>query len=305
MDEMTLVTELGRTVPAEQLHLDGVRSALLEAANERGTARHRTSRLLVAAVAAVALGGGSLYAAVRLSSSSPTTNTTIECGLDTYIPSESGNPVGDCYASMARTQSQVPPLEGWITPTGLVAVLPQSVGPPAGSRPLPSGFQISAPIRYLNDALGDQTGPLSTGCLSSQAATSYVDQVLNSAGLGTWQVALTGGGGACPAYAAAVDPGTTTVAVSAYASSPNAGAGNVGTTLENELGRQLAATCAPAATALALAKDDATQLGVPSSVLSVSDGGTIGSTAGCARAFVEPGGDLDVVVWIVSTSSAG
>lgn len=305
MDEMTLVAELGRTSDAEQVHLDDVRRVLLDAASERGTARRRGSRLLAAAVAAVALGGGSLYAAVRLDASSPTTNTTIECGLDTYIPSESGNPVGDCYAAMARNGAPVPALEGWITPSGLVAVLPEAVEPPAGSRPLPAGFQISAPIRYVNDALGDQAGPLSAGCLSAQAATTYVEGVLGVAGLGSWHVSMTGDDAACPSYASALDPQTQTVSVSAFASSPGADAGNVGTTLDDELGRQLAATCTSAAAALGLASDDASKLGVPSSALSVSDGGTIGATPGCARAFVEPAGDLDVVIWVVPTPSAG
>lgn len=295
MDELQMVTELADVPAPDASHVASVREALLAMARTDAHPR-RSGRILAAAAVVAAVGGGSVYAGLRLSAASPSTNTTIECGPDTYIPTESGNPVADCYAALARSEATVPPLVGWITPGGLVAVLPQSDPPPAGSRPLPAGFQVSAPIRYVNDALGDQAGPLSTGCLSPAEATSYAEGVLATAGLGSWHVSVTPSGSSCDAYVAVVDAGSSSVGLRGFASTP--GSANVENELDQTLQGQLRSTCTSAASAMALARGDAQHLSIPSDALSVSDGGVIGTT-GCATAFVEPGGDVDVVVWTV------
>lgn len=306
MDEMTMLAELGRVPDADPQALADTRASLLAATRAGRPRLVRSGRLIAAAAAVVALGGGSLYAGLTLSTTNPTTTTTIECGPDTYIPTESGNPVADCYAALARSESQVPPLEGWITATGLAAVLPVGTAPPAGSHPLPAHFQVSAPIRFVTDALGDQAGPLATSCLTAQQATRYARSVLGVAGLGSWQVSVQGDGGTCPSYFAAVDAGSSAVDLQALGSSQGAGANNVGTRLDDELKEQLGATCAAAPDAVALAQRDAAALGIAADTMTVSNGGTVGAAPGCAAAFVEPAGFLDVVVWTAPVApSAG
>jgi hypothetical protein len=307
---MTLVRELGRVAePAPETMAD-VRHVLLEATTSSAVGR-RPRRWLqhraLTAAAAVVLVSGSALAGYELTRTSPSTNTTIECGTDTYIPVTSGDPVADCHAALARDGGSVPPLAGWVTPTGLVVVLPRGQTPPTGATPLPSSFQVDAGVRFLTDALADQRSPLSTSCLSSDAAVAYAQRLLDLTGLLSWRVATPtdgGGSGSCATYAGFPDPSSDTVVLSgARVAAPPGAPTDVGSRLDARLAAQLSAstggTCATTASAMALAERDASELGIAASTMSVSDAGRIGGGPTCARAFVDPAGFLDVLVWQV------
>jgi len=250
--------------------------------------------------AAVVLTGGSVAAwAVVSSQTDPRTMTTIECGRDSYIPVETANPVIDCYAALAIQEATVPPLTGWITPTGLVAVLPTGVSPPTGSRPLPESFQVDAGIRYVNDALGDVAGPLQSGCLGPSAAIAYATSKLDFAGLRGIQVTVrpSSSASACPSYASILDTQRTSVELIPMGSWTSTEAKNVTIVLDQQLAHQLAATCASTSDAEALARSDAASLGIAANGLLLSDAGAIGRAPHCAAAFIEAGGSVDVVIW--------
>jgi hypothetical protein len=232
----------------------------------------------------------------------PKTTTTIECGTDTFIPVETASPVADCREWLSSQGGTVPPLVGWITPRGLVAVLPDGVAPPADSTPLPSGFEVDAGVRFVTDALGDAAGPLAAGCLSPTAATQFAKGQLAIAGLTWWHVAVDTSRGAtsCDAYAAIVNAPSATVVLDEYGASQGATSDPV-TRLEAELHAQLVsgpnAQCLTTRAASVTASRDAAALGIASDAVVISDAGRIGRGERCATPFVEPGGSVDVVLW--------
>jgi hypothetical protein len=309
MDELTVLTELGDVAVAEPAPLASARAQLVAEArgtpSVQGSRRRVPGRVLAAAAAFTLAGSGAAYAGIVLTQSSPSSNTTIECGYDTYIPTESGNPVADCHAALAREGGVVPPLIGWVSPTGLVVVLPRGDRPPAGSTPLPSAFEVSAGVRFVTDALGDQVGPFATGCLAPAAAVADVRSLLALAGLTEWSVSSpsAGGSASCLGYAGVVEPASQTVVLAASAASRAVG-GDPGSRLDARLRAQLedgpSASCLSSTQAIALAEQDAGDLGIAADALTVSDGGAVGSAARtCAEAFVVPAGFVDVIVWEV------
>lgn len=304
MDVMEQLYDVRNVPPVSEERLGAARARLVATtASSALPARRRILHVpqkVLAMAAAVVLTGGSVAAwAVVSSQTDPHTTTTIECGQDTYIPVETGNPVLDCYAALANQEATVPPLTGWITPTGLVAVLPTSEAPPAGSRPLPVSFQVDAGIRYATDALGDAAGPLQSGCLDPSAATAYANSQLALAGLADFQVTVGSSSATCPSYIPILDPQRGSVQLIPTGSWTAAAARNVTVVLDQQLAHQLAGTCATTSDAEAFARSDAASLGISAQALLVSGAGAIGSAASCARAFVEPGGSVDVVIWQV------
>jgi hypothetical protein len=306
---MERLHELGRTEPPSAEQLGAIRDRLLvEARGHRSVPSHRPHRRrrTVASIAALALvtTGSAAFAAARLSSSRASANTTIECGIDTYIPVESANPVLDCYDTLARSGGQVPPLTGWISTSGMVEVLPIGTRPSAGSVPLPARFQVDPGIRYVTDVLGDATGPLLEGCLAPPSAVAYVQGQLAIAALTGWTVSVQPATGSCDDYFAAIDAATSTVVLSGAAAPSSQGSGgDVELRLARLLTSQMVvgadARCLDAATAITTATHDATALGIASNVIGVSDGGVIGPAGPrCATPFVEPAGFVDVVIWM-------
>jgi hypothetical protein len=290
-----------------------------------------------AAAAVFATGGVTVWAASG-GHTNPRTNTTIECGYNTYIPVESGDPVSDCRNVLHRQDHQVPPLAGWITPTGLVAVLPKSDLPPVGSVPLPEGFHENDSVLYLDDEMNDVASPIATGCTSAASARGFASKELGVAGLSGWVVkvrpaapygdgsrrgaehvgsAVEGspklgpvtrepsGRGPCSIYVSLTDASskTLTLVPEPYSASPN-----VTVSLDKKLHSQLAsspdARCVAPADAAALVKQDARDLRIDVRSVIVSVGGAIGKgSPKCSIATLDPAGGIEVTVWIVPGSS--
>lgn len=313
MDVMDQLQAIGEVTDVSEARLSATRALLVEASSSpRGheAGRPRAPRRVLSMVAALAVVSGGSIAAWQLVSRTvdPSTTTTIECGQDTYVPVETADPVLACHDALARLGGTVPPLTGWVTPTGLIDVLPTGTTPPAGSTRLPSHFQVDTGVRFVTDALGDEVGPLATGCLSASAATSQVTSDLTLAGLPGWHVELSSGGTTftCPAYVSTVDASTRTVSLDAIQGGPVQGTAP-DVRLDELLHRQLAtgsdARCMSTADATALATRDAARLGIPTSALTVSDGGTLGASGStCATPFLVPGGFVDVVLWQTPSS---
>jgi hypothetical protein len=266
----------------------------------RGWLQHR---VLMSAAAMALVGGGSAVAVAALArTTNPTTMTTIECGIDTYIPAETGNPVLDCYNALEE-QGTVPPLTGWVTPTGLVQVLPTGDHPAVGSTPLPPGFQVDAGVRYITDSLGDAIGPLLSTCMTPSVARAYAEGQLSVAGLTGWHVRVNApsGASACSGYAAVIEPRSTTILLQSTASSPTGDSGNVTIRLDVLLHAQMVsgpdAVCLSTSSAEAVASRDAASLGIASDTIVISDAGSVGTGPTCATPFVEPAGNVDVVLW--------
>ncbi len=305
---MDQLQAIGTVPDASEARLSATRALLVEAASSgRGhePGRHRAPRRVLSMVAALAVVSGGSFAAWQLVSRTvdPSTMTTIECGADTYVPVETADPVLACHDALARLGGTVPPLTGWVTPSGLIDVLPTGATPPVGSTRLPSHFQVDTGVRFVTDALGDEVGPLATGCLSPSAATSQVASDLALAGLPGWHVALSSGTTtfACPAYVGAVDASTRTVSLDAVRGGTVQGTApdvRLDELLHDQLVAGTDARCASTADATALATRDAAHLGIPASALTVSDGGRLGASGStCATPFLVPGGFVDVVLW--------
>jgi len=308
MDVMDELRGVGATPPPRPATLAAVRTAILEEAREVETPRRRRwlQHPVLSSVAAVVLvsGGSAAVLAAVSHGTNPRTTTTIECGVDTFIPEETGSPILDCYQALAQQGGTVPPLVGWVTSTGLVAVLPSGQPPPDGSTPLPPGFQVDTGVRYLTDSLGDVAGPLLGGCLASPAAVQYADRQLAIAELSGWQIRVEGATAStgCTSYVAVIEAQGMTIDLQSTPIGSSSG-GNVTVRLDERLHSQLVsgpqAACLSTAAARSLADRDAAELGLPSDEVIVSDGGSVGSGRGCATPFVEAGGGVDVVLWQV------
>ena len=304
MDEMALVKELGVVADPSETTLRSARNALLQVTETAGDRRWPAGRVMAAAAAFVVFSGAAVVARVELSTGSPSTNTTIECGEDTYIPTASGNPIADCAAAIARSGERVPILVGWITPSGLVAVLPSRVPPPAGSTRLPTGFQVDAAVRYVTNSLSDQTGPLQTSCLSPVGASALATQQLRLAGLADWRVRVQGNTtSSCAAYASVIDSSSSSVVLYGFATTPGSASSDPTGRLDDLLRSQLSSRCDSEQQATALVTTDAQELGIGPAALAMSVGGGIGTGTRCAVAFVDPGGTVDVVIWAAGRAS--
>jgi hypothetical protein len=273
--------------------------------------RHLSRRWLVS-IAAFASMIGAGATAWALTNDVARTNTTIECGVDTFIPVESGNPILDCHSALAAQGSPVPPLAGWITPTGLVAVLPTDVSPPSGSTPLPAGFTEDRAVLYVNDVLNDQATPIATGCTSPSDATAFAQRQLRLAGLGSWSVSVRradgGSSAGCVAYFGYLDA-TNSEVVLVPAPFTGGASSNPPVRLDLLLRAQLitpeTSRCLTSAQASALVADDAARVGIPDSQVAVSVAGPIGGGAECAIATIDPGGSTQVDIWDVPAASRG
>jgi hypothetical protein len=260
----------------------------------RGSARARVtgrSRRWAVPLAAATFLAGAGAAAWAVTRSDPTTATTIECGTDTFIPVQSGDPVVDCRNALAREETSVPPLEGWITPGGLVAVLPKGVAPPTGSTPLPSAFAVDSSVLYVSDVLGDEAQPIATTCTTSNAAVAFARSQLALAGLVGWVVQVqpsTGQGGPCAGYSGYLDASSHTVVLTPMpVSSPN----SVDVRLDERLRTHQAAT---------LVRSDANELGLAPADYSVNVASTIGENqTTCALVTIDPVGSIQATIWQV------
>ena len=120
--------------------------------------------------------------------------TSVECvikGVDTIIPSTSGDPAQDCTAEWKHEFGKAPSLVAYDNTLGGVTVLPRTAKPPAGWRTLKS--QDVALIQ-LQNSLDDYVGGLNSGCFDDKAATALTKQKLAEFGLTGWSVTLAKGG---------------------------------------------------------------------------------------------------------------
>jgi hypothetical protein len=153
--------------------------------------RRRTLVLVFAIVVAVAT-----TAATWVVLRAPARETTsVECviaGVDTIIPSTSGEPAHDCAAEWQRELGRAaPPLRAYDNTFGGVTVLPRSQKPPAGWKTLES--QDVALIQ-LQTSLDDYVSGLDSSCLDDAEATALTRAKLAEFGFHGWAVRVESGG---------------------------------------------------------------------------------------------------------------
>jgi hypothetical protein len=306
MDLYDTLVATKSSAPPDSDRFTATRRLLVSECRQLRTHRVRGPRRWAVPVAAAAFLLGAGAATWAVTRTDPTTSTTIECGADTYIPVESGNPIADCHAALARQEAVVPPLAGWITPTGLVAVLPVGVTPPTGSTPLPSTFAVNRSILYVGDVLNDEAQPISASCTTSEQARSFARFQLDLADLRNWSVHVrTAQSGTCVGYMGYLDSSSQGVTLVPETVSS---ATNVEVQLDQRLRAQLtsgpSATCDTSAQAASLVEDDAHALGMAPGDVAVSVAGRIGTSATtCALVTIDPGGSTQAIIWQVPTSS--
>lgn len=165
----------------------------------RRAARPRRRLVLVLAVLVV---GGTAAGAWAILGSPAQETTSVECvikGVDTIIPSISGDPAQDCAVEWKRELgSAAPPLRAYDNGVGGVTVLPRSETPPAGYKRLVGTQDVD--LIQLQNSLDDFVNGLNSSCLSSTAATSLTESKLAQFGFTGWTVTLRDGssGGSSP-----------------------------------------------------------------------------------------------------------
>lgn len=313
MNAFDLLEHAGNVDPARDDVMGRARRAIVTAATQsygrrpwvRARPLDRHPRISAAVAAAVLVTGGATVWAAVGGHTNPRTNMTIECGYNTYIPVESGDPVLDCLNVLRRQDHPIPALAGWITPTGLIAVLPKSDRPPAGSVPLPKGFHESGAVLYLDDEMNDVATPIATGCTSAANATGFASKELGVAGLSGWVVKVRPDAGSCSIYVSLTDASSKTLTLipESYSSSPNVTV-LLDKMLRSQLGSSPDARCVAPAAAAALVKQDAQDLHIDARSVIVSQGGAIGTgSPKCSIATLDPAGGIEVTIWIVPGSS--
>lgn len=314
MNALELLERSGSVEPASESTVDTARRRLASqcagaAAEHRRLARFAGGgRRLGAVAAAAVVASGALTAWAVTNETNPRTNTTIECGYNTYIPVESGNPLLDCHNALAEQGSRVPPLVGWITSTGLVAVLPAGEKPPQGSIPLPKGFRERSSVLFVNDITNDVAQPTASTCTTGGHAEQFGERVLALAGLVGWQVRIRPASGSCLGYTGLVEPSSRTLTLIAASIAPSSGDDNPSLALDRRLRRQLGtsphARCVSPSGATALADRDAAAVGIAKDAMIISQAGQIGvGSPRCAIATLDAGGGTDVTIWVVPASS--
>jgi hypothetical protein len=257
----------------------------------RGAPRRRLV-LAVAAVALVAIATAATWAALR---SAPARETTsVECvikGVDTVIPSSSGNPVQDCDIEWKRELGNAaPPLVAYDNALGGVTVLPRSQTPPKGWTVLRS--QHVALIE-LQNSLDDYIAGLNSGCFDAQAATALTNAKLARFGFHGWTVAVRSGTGACVA-ADVVDPGSRTVTL-IPTSRPTGAEETLFLKLARRL-RPITQSCQRLPAAVAAANEAATNLGLSAAAKTYALNAVRDDSLRCATVYEQVGGTIFLTV---------
>jgi hypothetical protein len=169
--------------------LDGVTSLSVDRETRPRPAWRR--RPLVLGIAVVAAAGTAAAAWAILGSSARET-TSVECvirGVDSVIPSSSGDPAQDCAIEWKReVGGAAPPLRAYDNGVGGVTVLPRSVTPPAGYKRLASGQDVD--LIQLQSSLDDYIDGLNSSCLDRSAATTLARSKLAQFGFTRWTIAV-------------------------------------------------------------------------------------------------------------------
>ena len=159
-------------------------------ARPRPVARRRRLVLALAVLALTAIATAATW--VVISRHAPARETTsVECvidGVDTIIPSTSGDPAHDCAVEWQRELGKAGPrLVAYDNGFGGITVLPRSQTPPAGYKRLAS--QEVALIE-LQTSLDDYVNGLNSSCLDTAAATSLAQAKLAQFGFAGWTVGV-------------------------------------------------------------------------------------------------------------------
>jgi len=280
-------------------------------ASARTPRRRRPLVLVVAVMAAVATAAGA-WAVLRGSPAQET--TSVECvihGVDTIIPSTSGDPAHDCAVEWRRELgTAAPPLRAYDNGVGGVTVLIRSETPPPGFKRLVSGQD--ADLIQLQNSLDDFINGLNSSCLTSTAATRMIQGKLTEFGFTGWTVSVrepTSGGSAPPAPAGTknapteestgntcwnfeiVDPGTQTVTLMA-ASDQN---GGTPTKLAHRL-RPLTQSCETLPAAVASVRAAAAGLGLSESARGYDLNTFTDNSMRCASIYETVGGTIFLTV---------
>jgi hypothetical protein len=215
-------------------------------------------------------------------------------GVDTIVPSTSGDPAQDCAVEWKRELgTAAPPLRAYDNGQGGVTVLLRSETPPAGFKRLVSGQD--ADLIQLQDSLDDFVNGLNSSCLGSTAATSLTRTNLARFGFTGWTVALgdRGSGGGNCWNVDIVDPSTQTVTLLAgpdqneTASTP--------TKLADKL-RPLTQSCKSLPDAAASVRAAASSLGLQESARTYDLNAVTDNSMHCASIYETVGGTIFLTV---------
>jgi hypothetical protein len=135
-------------------------------------------------------------------------------GVDTVIPSTSGDPAQDCAVEWKRELGKAaPPLRAYDNGLGGVTVIPRTAKPQSGWKRLVSGQDVD--LIQLQDSLDDYVNGLDSSCFGSAAATAFTEARLAHFGFTGWTVAVRDSGTSPGTQAcvggALVDPTTESV----------------------------------------------------------------------------------------------
>jgi hypothetical protein len=266
----------------------------------RGAGRPLARRRLVLAVVAVAaIATAATW--VVLSGGLARETTSVECvikGVDTVIPSTSGDPAHDCAVEWRRELGgAAPPLVAYDNELGGVTVLLRSATPPAGFKRLVAGQD--ADLIQLQTSLDDFVNGLNSSCFGDAAATDLTESRLARFGFTGWTVSSRGAsspGGANSDGSSCwngdiVDPSTQSVTLIASADQ-NEG---MPTSLAAKL-RPATQGCESLPAAIASVRAAASDLGLSESAKSYELNAVEDSSLRCASIYETVGGTIFVTV---------
>jgi hypothetical protein len=259
-------------------------------AEARPTAHRR--RRLVLAVAVVALVAIATAATWVVLGNGPARETTsVECvikGVDTIIPSTSGNPAHDCAVEWKRELRTAPPLVAYDNSLGGVTVLPRSATPPSSWRTIHSQ---DAALIQLQTSLDDFVNGLNSSCLDNAAATSLTESQLARFGFTGWTVSSRDASGGTCWNGDVVDPGSRSVTLIA-SSDQN---GGTPTRLADKL-RPLARSCESLPAAVASVRAAARGMGLSEPAKTYELNAVRDDSLRCASIYETVGGTIFVTV---------
>ena len=159
-------------------------------ARSRPVTHRRRSLVLALAIVAVAATAAGAWAVLRGSGAQET--TSVECvihGVDSVIPSTSGDPAHDCTVEWKRELgSAAPPLRAYDNGLGGVTVIPRAQKPQAGWTRLVSGQDVD--LIQLQNSLDDYINGLNSECLNTAGATRFAKAKLAQFGFTGWTIAM-------------------------------------------------------------------------------------------------------------------
>ncbi|HZT83914.1 MAG TPA: hypothetical protein VE984_00650 [Gaiellaceae bacterium] len=215
-------------------------------------------------------------------------------GVDTIIPSTSGDPAHDCAREWRRELgSAAPPLVAYDNTYGGVTVLPRRATPPAGWKAIRSQ---DAALIELQDSLDDLINGLNSRCLGPEAATRLSEAKLEQFGFTGWTVGIRDPQsaelpGACT-NVDIVDPAAHSITLVA---GPGPTAAGTSLALARRL-RPLTLGCKSLTTAVAAVKAAASDVGLSESARGYDLNAVTDDTLRCASIYETVGGTIFLTV---------